>query len=100
MLSTAARDIYRRVIERRVYDNGGSGSSYTSRMTISKPEDATSGNLGYVVVEQRDASGALLTKEQDTITTAVLECRPLISMRSAMREMERWERVEDGSICQ
>jgi RHS repeat-associated protein len=57
-------NIYRRVVERRVYDNGASGSNYTSRMTISKPENATSGNLGYVIVEQRNAAGTLLTKEQ------------------------------------
>jgi RHS repeat-associated protein len=56
--------IYRRLVERRVYDSGGSGSSYTSRMTVSKPEDATTGNLGYVTVEQRDSAGLLLTKEQ------------------------------------
>ncbi len=30
--------IYRRVIERRVYANGGTGSNYDSKMTISRPE--------------------------------------------------------------
>ena len=30
--------IYRRVVERRVYSNGGTGSSYDSKMTISRPE--------------------------------------------------------------
>lgn len=55
--------IYRRVIERRVYPDGGSGSAYESKMTYSRPETTTS-NLGYVITEQFNASGTLLTKSQ------------------------------------
>jgi YD repeat-containing protein len=55
--------IYRRVIERRVYPDGGTGSAYESKMTYSRPETTTT-NLGYVTVEQRNASGTLLTKAQ------------------------------------
>ncbi|HEX3184145.1 MAG TPA: hypothetical protein VHQ94_05080, partial [Pyrinomonadaceae bacterium] len=55
--------IYRRVTERRVYPDGGSGSSYESKMTYSRPETTTT-NLGYVITEQRNASGTLLTKSQ------------------------------------
>jgi RHS repeat-associated protein len=55
--------IYRRISERRVYPDGGSGSGYESRMTYSRPETTTT-NLGYVITEQRNASGTLLTKTQ------------------------------------
>ena len=55
--------VYRRVIERRVYPDGGSGSSYETKMTYSRPETTTT-NLGYVITEQRNASGTLLTKSQ------------------------------------
>jgi hypothetical protein len=48
---------------RRVYPDGGSGSSYESKMTYSRPETTTT-NLGYVTVEQSNASGTLLTKAQ------------------------------------
>lgn len=56
-------EIYRRVVERRIYPSGGSGSGFTSRMTVSKPEDAYYNNLGYVTVEQRDSAGTLLSSE-------------------------------------
>ncbi len=55
--------IYRRVIERRIYPNGGGGSGYESKMTYSRSE-TTTGNLGYVINEQRNASGTLLSKSQ------------------------------------
>ena len=55
--------IYRRVTERRIYPDGGSGSAYESKMTYSRPETTTT-NLGYVITEQRNASGTLLTKTQ------------------------------------
>lgn len=55
--------VYRRVTERRMYPDGGSGSAYESKMTYSRPETSTT-NLGYVVTEQRNASGTLLTKSQ------------------------------------
>jgi YD repeat-containing protein len=55
--------IYRRVTERRIYPDGGSGSAYESKMTYSRPETTTT-NLGYVVTEQRNASGTLLKKSQ------------------------------------
>ncbi|HET8781231.1 MAG TPA: hypothetical protein VFM63_02345, partial [Pyrinomonadaceae bacterium] len=55
--------VYRRVIERRIYPDGGSGSAYESKMTYSRPETATA-NLGYVITEHRNASGTLLAKSQ------------------------------------
>ena len=55
--------VYRRVTERRMYPDGGSGSSYASKMTYTRPETTTT-NLGYVITEQRDASGSLLAKSQ------------------------------------
>ncbi|MEK6334072.1 MAG: LamG-like jellyroll fold domain-containing protein [Acidobacteriota bacterium] len=59
--------IYRRVVERRVYPDGGTGASYANRMTYSRPESALSyypwfQNLGYVTVDQYDATGSLLTR--------------------------------------
>lgn len=60
--------IYRRVVERRVYPNGGSGSSSESKTTISRPEtiDASLNiqSVGYVVVDQTNAAGTLLSREK------------------------------------
>ncbi|HJP91658.1 MAG TPA: RHS repeat-associated core domain-containing protein [Pyrinomonadaceae bacterium] len=60
--------IYRRVWERRVYSNGGTGSSYDHKITFSRPESFDSGgnfgNLGYVTVNQYNSSSALLTSEK------------------------------------
>jgi YD repeat-containing protein len=53
------KHIYRRVIERRVYPDGGSGAGYASRMTYSRPESSTS-NLGYVIADQYNSAGVLL----------------------------------------
>lgn len=55
------KNIYRRVIERRVYPDGGSGLNYVSRMTYSRPETTTT-NLGYVVLDQYNSAGTLLTR--------------------------------------
>lgn len=55
------KNIYRRVVERRVYPDGGSGVNYASRMTYSRPETTTT-NLGYVVMDQYDSTGTLLTR--------------------------------------
>jgi RHS repeat-associated protein len=55
------KNIYRRVIERRVYPDGGSGVNYASRMTYSRPETTTT-NLGYVVMDQYNSFGTLLTR--------------------------------------
>jgi RHS repeat-associated protein len=52
--------VYRRVIERRIYPEGG--SSYKSRMTYSRPEDWLGNNQNYVMVDQRDASDLLLAR--------------------------------------
>jgi RHS repeat-associated protein len=55
---------YRRVVERRVYPGGGTGSAYESRMTFSRPESTSDGsfftNAGFTDVKQFDAAGALL----------------------------------------
>jgi RHS repeat-associated protein len=63
--SVPARDkyVYRRVIERRVYPNGGTGSAYESKMTYSRPESMTT-NAGYVEVNQYDSSGVLLGRSR------------------------------------
>ncbi len=57
--------IYRRVHERRVYDNG---SNLTSRATYSLPETQGVGGaistVGYVTVQQFDASNNLLAKSK------------------------------------
>jgi RHS repeat-associated protein len=53
------KEIYRRVVERRVYPDGGSSTSYASRTTYSKPESTTS-NAGYVVADQYNSSGTWL----------------------------------------
>lgn len=55
--------VYRRVTERRVYPDGGTGSSYESKMMYARPETTTT-NLGYVITEQRNTSGTLLAKSQ------------------------------------
>lgn len=57
----AEKHIYRRVIERRIYPDGGSGSAFASRMTYSRPE-TTSTNAGSVTTEQYNASGTRLTR--------------------------------------
>jgi RHS repeat-associated protein len=51
--------VYRRVIERRIYPDGSTGTSFASKMTYSRPE-TTSGNAGYVQVDQYDSSSTLL----------------------------------------
>ncbi|MEP7338923.1 MAG: hypothetical protein ABI977_14405, partial [Acidobacteriota bacterium] len=45
------KQVYRRVVERRVYKD--SSSTYEHRTLISKMEDSSGGNLGYVDVEMR-----------------------------------------------
>jgi hypothetical protein len=55
--------VYRRVIERRVYPDGGTGSSYASRMTYGRPEyDGSCADC--VIVEQRNNTGTLLTRSK------------------------------------
>jgi len=55
--------IYRRVTERRLYPDGGSGAAYESKMTYSRPETNTT-NAGYVISEQRANAGALLASSK------------------------------------
>jgi YD repeat-containing protein len=57
----AEKHVYRRCIERRVYPDGGSGSSYAGKMTYSRPESSTT-NTGYVTTDQYNSSGTLLTR--------------------------------------
>jgi RHS repeat-associated protein len=54
-------EIYRRVVERRVYADG---ANLTSKMKISKPEAGGTTNVGYAAVENFDAAGARLTSEK------------------------------------
>jgi YD repeat-containing protein len=58
---TGNKQIYRRIIERRIYPDGGTGSSFASRMTYSRPESSTS-NAGYVIADQYNSDGTLLTR--------------------------------------
>jgi len=69
MFGFPVQQIYRRVIERRVYPDGGSGSTYATRMTYSVPDSQTSPccsttTVGYVTVAQRDASNNLLASSK------------------------------------
>jgi RHS repeat-associated protein len=63
--STHPAEIYRRVLERRVYSGGGTGAAYDSRMTLSRPESYNNwgANIGYVTVNQYNSGGSLLTSE-------------------------------------
>jgi len=61
------KEIYRRVSERRLYPNGGSGANYARRTTYShnsSDSDSyyTSLSQGSVTVDDRDASGTLLAR--------------------------------------
>jgi YD repeat-containing protein len=65
--------IYRRVVERREYPDGSSGSSFANKMTYSVPETENSvccgiTTVGYVTVEQRDGSNNLLAKSKHYFT--------------------------------
>ena len=66
--------IYRRVLERREYPDGSGGSSYANKMTYSVPETENDSpccsisTVGYVTVEQRDASNNLLAKSKHYFT--------------------------------
>lgn len=55
--------IYRRLLEKRVYSNGGNGSSYDNKTTLSRPESYgfPGTNDGYVTVNQYNSSSTLLT---------------------------------------
>ena len=53
--------IYRRVVERRVYPDGGSGSAYAVRMTYSRNESECA---GCVKVDQLNSSGKLLNRSK------------------------------------
>src|SRR6185295_14106567 len=57
----AQKEVYRRVIERRVYPDGGSGSGFASWTTYSRPESSTT-NAGYVTTDQYNVNGTLLTR--------------------------------------
>lgn len=59
------KHVYRRVIERRVYPEGGTGTSYANRTTYSRPETGTT-NAGYVVADQRNsyASDTLMNRSR------------------------------------
>ncbi|HEX8189454.1 MAG TPA: RHS repeat domain-containing protein, partial [Pyrinomonadaceae bacterium] len=61
--STGSYHVYRRVVERRVYPDGGAGASFASRMTIGKP-DANNTAGSYAEVKSYDGAGALLAWER------------------------------------
>lgn len=49
--SNNERQVYRRVVERRVYTSGGTGSAYSVKQVYGRPESSNS-NAGYVEVQQ------------------------------------------------
>lgn len=51
------KQVYRRVVERRVYPEGGSGTGYAVKQVYIRPESSTS-NLGYVDVYQCTSGSA------------------------------------------
>jgi len=53
--------VYRRVVERRVYPDGSTGSSYASRMTYSRTDAECA---GCIKVDQFTNSGTLLTRSK------------------------------------
>jgi RHS repeat-associated protein len=55
-------EIYRRVIEKRIYADG---STLESRMTFGRPEDyLTGGNAGYGILDRFSAAGTLLSRDK------------------------------------
>jgi RHS repeat-associated protein len=61
------KEIYRRVTERRLYPNGGSGTGYARRTTFSRNSSDsdsyyTSLSQGSVTVDERDSGGTLLAR--------------------------------------
>ena len=56
-------EIYRRIIERRVYPDGDSGSSFTRKTTYSRPEGLYS-STAYIEVDDRDQANALLARSR------------------------------------
>ncbi|MDQ3802234.1 MAG: discoidin domain-containing protein [Acidobacteriota bacterium] len=56
-------DIYRRVVERRVYAGGGTGAAFDYKMKYSRPE-TQAGTLGFVQVEHQRAGGVVLSKDK------------------------------------
>jgi RHS repeat-associated protein len=59
---TGEKHVYRRVIERRLYPDGGTGSSYANKTTYSRPESSSS-NSG--VVTERLYAGSTLINRSD-----------------------------------
>jgi RHS repeat-associated protein len=56
------KQIYRRVVEKRIYKD--SSTVYESKMIISRPDYSMTQTDGYVLVEQRDYTGSLLTSDK------------------------------------
>lgn len=66
-------NIYRRVVERRVYPGGATGVNYESKSTYSRPENQTAGtNLGYVDASQYGAAATPLTVSRHYFNGSVL----------------------------
>jgi RHS repeat-associated protein len=53
------KHVYRRVVARRVYPDGGTGPGFESLMTYSRPESSSS-NAGYVAADQYNSGGTWL----------------------------------------
>lgn len=59
------QDIYRRVIERRIYPTGGTGGAYSGRITYSLPTTTySSTGTAYIESDHMDANGAVLAAER------------------------------------
>jgi RHS repeat-associated protein len=67
-LSSSSNAVYRRVIERREYPTGGTGSAWSQRQEISRPESGISfgvyDTLGFVDVKTYGAGNVLLSRNK------------------------------------
>ena len=66
-----SREIYRRLVERRVYSNGGSGSSFERRDVYTNSE-AVGSSTSSVTVEQLAPSGTVLARSRHSFATSAL----------------------------
>lgn len=77
--------IYRRVIERRLYPDGGSGSTYASRSTYSLSQSVGT-NGSYVTVDQLSNSGTLLARSKH-----YFHGRPWLSFNMSPIDYPSWK---------
>lgn len=66
------REIYRRVVERRVYSNGGTGSTFDHRQVYTNTESLGS-STATVSVEQLSPTGTVLTRSRHYFASSALD---------------------------